>query len=270
MAPLKALMLAGLAVQCLSVGAGVNHANELLSVKERGVVNISKHLNEKIRRPRQAEGGDPLDWLRASVPGEPGQDYPVLSAIQETSFSCSGRVMGGYYADPEQGCQAYHVCLQSDPELNLYPVSFLCPNGTVFNQAVFVCDWWFNVDCSASERLYAGVEGAFAGVLGDGQGACPAPSLTTCPGAPPSNCWSPGRTDTDCPNNGLCCFDGCADRCLEGPSQEPEGASAQILPVEEPSEPKGYSYPVPDEPLLLPKPRPPPPGLPTLYGAPPI
>ena len=28
-------------------------------------------------------------------------------------------------------------------------------------------------------------------------------------------------------------------------SAEPEGASAQIQPVEEPSEPKGYSYPVP-------------------------
>ena len=32
--------------------------------------------------------------------------------IQETSFTCDGLVMGGYYADPEQDCQAYHVCLQ--------------------------------------------------------------------------------------------------------------------------------------------------------------
>lgn len=287
MARLKTLMFAGLAVQCLSVGVGVKHASEQLSELDGLVANISKHgnsvvakdVNEKIRQPRQADGsdhssGDPLDWLRASVPGEPGQDYPILSAIQETSFSCIDRVPGGYYADPEQRCQAYHVCLQ-DAELNLYPVSFLCPNGTVFNQGVFVCDWWFNVDCSASERLYAGVEGAFAGVGGDGQGgasSCPAPSLaaTACQGAPPSNCWSPGQTDTDCPNNGLCCFDGCADRCLDATSQGPEGAPAQVLPVEEPSEPKGYNYPVPDEPLLLPKPRPPPPGLPTLYGAPPI
>ena len=29
-----------------------------------------------------------------------------------------------------------------DADLNLYPVSFLCPNGTVFNQEIFVCDWW--------------------------------------------------------------------------------------------------------------------------------
>ena len=88
-----------MAVQCLSVGVvGVHHANELISEKEVGmVVNISKHgdplaiidlAEEKMRRlPRQAVGGDhssgdPLDWLRASVPGEPGQDYPILNAIQ--------------------------------------------------------------------------------------------------------------------------------------------------------------------------------------------
>ena len=29
-----------------------------------------------------------------------------------------------------------------DADLNLYPVSFLCPNGTIFNQEIFICDWW--------------------------------------------------------------------------------------------------------------------------------
>ena len=30
------------------------------------------------------------------------------------------------------------------PEDNeaLFPISFLCPNGTIFNQEVFVCEWW--------------------------------------------------------------------------------------------------------------------------------
>ena len=36
--------------------------------------------------------------------------------------------------------------------LNLYHhssrYSFLCPNGTLFQQQYFICDWWFNVDCS--------------------------------------------------------------------------------------------------------------------------
>ena len=42
-----------------------------------------------------SDSGDPLDWLRDSVPGEPGVDYPVLAEVQDTSFSCQGRVFGG-------------------------------------------------------------------------------------------------------------------------------------------------------------------------------
>ena len=40
---------------------------------------------------------DPLDWLRESVPGEPGVDYPVFAEIAETSFSCADRVFGGNF-----------------------------------------------------------------------------------------------------------------------------------------------------------------------------
>ena len=28
------------------------------------------------------EGDDPLDWLRSSIPGEPGTDYPIMAATQ--------------------------------------------------------------------------------------------------------------------------------------------------------------------------------------------
>ena len=86
------------------------------------------------------------------------------------------------------------MCL-SDPvdPASLYPVSFLCPNGTLFSQQVFVCDWWFNVDCGAAADQYGAVAGAFggAGALGE----CPAPTRTVCEGAV-SNCWSPGQRDT--------------------------------------------------------------------------
>ena len=86
---------------------------------------------------------DSLSWLRNSLPGEPGADYPIFSKVQETSFSCSGLVFGGYYADLETSCQQYSVCLwdSADTE-SLSPVSFLCPNGTIFNQQLFTCDWW--------------------------------------------------------------------------------------------------------------------------------
>lgn len=38
---------------------------------------------------------DPLDWLRDAIPGEPGVDYPILSTIGDTSFSCADRIFGG-------------------------------------------------------------------------------------------------------------------------------------------------------------------------------
>ena len=31
-------------------------------------------------------------------------------------------------------------------------LTLLCPNGTLYNQQYFVCDWWFNVDCSVVRK----------------------------------------------------------------------------------------------------------------------
>ena len=62
--------------------------------------------------------------------------------------------MKGYYADPESDCQSFHVCANlGDGGLTKY--SLLCPNGTLFNQQYFICDWWFNVDCSVAEDFYS-------------------------------------------------------------------------------------------------------------------
>ena len=43
----------------------------------------------------EKEGDDPLQWLRDSIPGEPGVDYPIFSAVEQTQFSCDGKVFGG-------------------------------------------------------------------------------------------------------------------------------------------------------------------------------
>ena len=89
----------------------------------------------------------------------------------------------------------------------------------------------YNVDCAASEGFYGLAEGAFGsagnggsngGDGGSGGGNCPAAnplSDAECGGAV-SNCWSPGQADTDCPNFGLCCFDGCANTCVDGPQRK--------------------------------------------------
>ena len=60
----------------------------------------------------------------------------------------------GYYADPEAQCQVFHICT-ADGQGGLAKYSFLCPNGTIFNQNYFICDWWFNFDCAEAEGLYS-------------------------------------------------------------------------------------------------------------------
>merc|ERR1711970_1073955 len=92
--------------------------------------------------------------LEESIPGTPGVDYPVYAEVPDTGFSCDGQVEGGKYADPAAECQVFHFCALGDVEGGLITYSFLCPNGTIFNQQYFICDWWFNVDCSQTESLY--------------------------------------------------------------------------------------------------------------------
>ena len=59
--------------------------------------------------------------------------------------------------------------------------SFLCPNGTIFNQEYFICDWWFNFDCATAEDLYslndeiAAEREALAGEASDAPGDYAAP-----------------------------------------------------------------------------------------------
>ena len=91
--------------------------------------------------------------LEENIPGVPGDDYPIFAEVPDTSFTCDGQVEGGYYADPEAECQVFHIC-GADGSGGLTKYSFLCPNGTLFNQQYFVCDWWFNVDCSLAEQFY--------------------------------------------------------------------------------------------------------------------
>jgi len=101
-----------------------------------------------------AAGDDALSALTSNIPGVPGEDYPIYAEVPETGFTCDGQVDGGYYADPEAECQAFHICT-ADGQGGLAKYSFLCPNGTILNQNYFICDWWFNFDCSEAEALAA-------------------------------------------------------------------------------------------------------------------
>merc|ERR1711981_1347050 len=101
-----------------------------------------------------SDASDPLAMLQASIPGVPGEDYPIYAEVPESGFACDGQVDGGYYADPEAECQVFHICT-ADGAGGLAKYSFLCPNGTLFNQNYFICDWWFNFDCAEAEALYS-------------------------------------------------------------------------------------------------------------------
>ncbi|XP_076046820.1 uncharacterized protein LOC143028508 [Oratosquilla oratoria] len=74
--------------------------------------------------------------------------YPLLDGVPITDFRCNDRP-AGYYADPEAGCQLYHMC---DTLGKQY--SYLCPNYTLFNQKVMVCDHWYMVNCSDAPDFY--------------------------------------------------------------------------------------------------------------------
>ncbi|KAI4458344.1 hypothetical protein MML48_7g00015405 [Holotrichia oblita] len=82
------------------------------------------------------------------VQGKPGIDFPVYSRIPRTSFSCK-KVESGYYADLDTNCQVFHICNGGAK------ISFLCPNGTIFQQSDLICEWWFKVNCTNSPNFYS-------------------------------------------------------------------------------------------------------------------
>ena len=68
-----------------------------------------------------------------------------------------------------------------------------------------------------------------------------------------SNCWSVGEPDWDCADNGLCCFDGCANTCLGS------APAAALSPAAQPAPEKQSQAPAPAPPvdngLLFPPPN---------------
>merc|ERR1712025_554128 len=96
---------------------------------------------------------DPLAALAQNIPGVPGEDYPIFVTPPDTGFDCDEQIEG-YYSDQDADCQSFHIC-GNDGSGSLIKYSFLCPNGTLFNQQYFICDWWFNVDCSQAQDFYS-------------------------------------------------------------------------------------------------------------------
>jgi len=139
----------------LSGNSNSGFQNDQESVAENNASSGNKPFDFGSDGHKNQNNADNKEWnLAESIPGTAGDDYPIFTNVPETSFLCDGLVPGGYYADPEADCQSFHVCAR-DGHGGLKKFSFLCPNGTIFNQQVLVCDWWFNVDCSLTETFYS-------------------------------------------------------------------------------------------------------------------
>ncbi|XP_015520439.2 uncharacterized protein LOC107224773 [Neodiprion lecontei] len=110
---------------------------------------VSHHRPIVVEEPRKKSEQD-----FSKIPGIPGVDYPIFHKVPPTSFSCAHVPYApGMYANVETGCQAYHVC--HDGREGHQGASFLCTNGTLFNQHEFACDWWYKVNCADAPSLYS-------------------------------------------------------------------------------------------------------------------
>merc|ERR1712002_35365 len=86
----------------------------------------------------------------------------ILTSNYVDTFSCEGQEYG-YYADIDNNCEVFHVCLPvrdfDNTVIKTQKWSFACPNGTAFDQQDLVCN--FKADafpCDQSASLYGAVD----------------------------------------------------------------------------------------------------------------
>ncbi|XP_031773165.1 U-scoloptoxin(01)-Er1a-like [Apis florea] len=103
--------------------------------------------------PQQPKSRRPIPQFKNKTGGLELPDNATL--IRENivdNFSCQDRIYG-YYADMENDCQIFHVCMPQARGSTRW--SFICPAETVFNQATFVCTKTENsIPCEESEKFY--------------------------------------------------------------------------------------------------------------------
>ncbi|XP_076373003.1 uncharacterized protein LOC143257858 [Tachypleus tridentatus] len=115
-------------IRCVNSTVTLNESSETLNkLRSKNVISTKKSFRRfRVYRKK----------------GKPDKDYPIYSHIPNTGFVC-GEVPGRF-ADPETGCQVWHLCPGG---YTVFRHSFLCPNGTIFNEERDICDWWYNVHC---------------------------------------------------------------------------------------------------------------------------
>ncbi|XP_043262339.1 U-scoloptoxin(01)-Er1a-like [Colletes gigas] len=103
--------------------------------------------------PQQSKSRRPVPEFKNKTGGlELPNNATLIRENIVDNFSCQDRIYG-YYADMENDCQVFHVCMPQARGSTRW--SFICPAETVFNQATFVCTLTENsIPCEESESFY--------------------------------------------------------------------------------------------------------------------
>ncbi|XP_053655585.1 U-scoloptoxin(01)-Cw1a-like [Cherax quadricarinatus] len=81
----------------------------------------------------------------------------IVGQVSQT-FTCQGRPYG-YYADVDNACQVFHVCLPIQDDLGQVVqtahFSFVCGNQTVFDQETLTCNHpAYAFPCDQAQSIY--------------------------------------------------------------------------------------------------------------------
>lgn len=99
-----------------------------------------------------------------------GAEFILRQRSFSQNFNCDGRRYG-YYADVDNDCEIFHVCLPVEDDLGqlieMAHFSFMCGNQTIFDQSTLTCNNEADaLPCSEAENFYD-VTNADFGVIPD-------------------------------------------------------------------------------------------------------
>ncbi|XP_063708632.1 uncharacterized protein LOC134837196 [Culicoides brevitarsis] len=116
--------------------------------------------------PEEKDGMEQQQQQQQQEPNKSMLDLPAnATSIRENisdGFSCKNK-SNGYYADPENDCQIFHVCHNVDygmtrrgRKMMVYRWSFICPEDTVFDQNQYTCvrTTDSSIECADSPQYY--------------------------------------------------------------------------------------------------------------------
>ncbi|XP_064100668.1 probable serine/threonine-protein kinase DDB_G0278845 [Macrobrachium nipponense] len=137
-----------------------NNNNNNIQFNTNSQVSSTSQLQSSNRR--QLNAASSLSQFTDEVNGvfEPlnlPSGATLLLGRISSSFSCADRPYG-YYADQENSCRVFHVCnpaLFSDGKIETYQYSFMCGEGTVFDQDELTCKVEYDATpCQEAANFY--------------------------------------------------------------------------------------------------------------------